>query len=123
MQRRKTCRAYAGYMRLGLLNRGKGWLLGVMIRQLVEQDNVEQRLMYLDSAVVTYKSQLAKAIHKEADAGPGGADHLRQCFLSDGWNKGFRFTRFAELGHQQQNPRQTLFTGIEELIDKIGLGS
>jgi hypothetical protein len=29
----------------------------------------------------------------------------------------------AKLGHQEENPRQTLFAGVEKLIDKIGLGS
>ena len=79
--------------------------------------------MYLDAAVVAYKTQFAKAIHKEANAGASGADHVRQGFLSNGRNKGLRSTWFAELGHQQENPRKAFFAGIEELIDKIGLGS
>ena len=28
---------------------------------------------------------------------------------------------FAKLRHQQQYPRQTLFAGVEELVDKVGL--
>ena len=40
-----------------------------------------------------------------------------------GGNEGFRFARLAEFRHQQENPRQALFAGVEELIDKIGLGS
>ena len=92
-----------------------------MLRQLVEQDYIEQRLVHLDAAVVIDKAELAKAIHKEADPRPGSADHLCQGFLRDGRNGGFRSTRLAKFRHQQENPRQTLFTGVEQLIHKIGL--
>jgi len=94
-----------------------------MVRQLIEQDYIEQRLMYLDAAVIANETELAKAVHEEADTGPGGTDHIRQCFLGDGRNEGLRLAGTAEFGHQQENPRQAFFTGIEELIDKIGLGS
>ena len=77
--------------------------------------------MYLDTAVITDKTELAKAIHKEADAEPRGADHLRQSFLRDLRNQRFRFSRIAEFGNQQEDPRQTLFAGVEKLINKIGL--
>ena len=98
-------------------------MLRIAVGQLIEQDHVEQRLMYLDAAVVTDKAELAKAIHEKADARPRGANHLRQGFLRDGRNVGFRFARLAKFGHQQENARQTFFAGVEELIDKIGLGS
>jgi len=52
--------------------------------QLVEKNYVKQRLIYLDAAVVIDKAKLAKSIHEEADAGPRGADHFRQCFLGNG---------------------------------------
>ena len=55
--------------------------------------------MHLDAAVITDKTELAKAIHKEADAGPGGADHIRQSFLSNRRNEGFRFAGLAEFRH------------------------
>jgi len=64
--------------------------LGVVLGQLIEQDHVEQRLVYLDAAVVVDEAEFAKAIHEEADAGPGGADHLCQSLLSDTRNQGFR---------------------------------
>ena len=79
--------------------------------------------MYLDAAVIAYKTQFAKAIHKEADPGPSGTDHICQRFLSNVRNIGFVSTWFPELGHQQEDPRKAFFAGIEELIDKIGLGS
>jgi len=79
--------------------------------------------MDLDAAVVFDEAELTKAIHEEADAGPGGADHLRQSLLCDPRNEALRFTGLTKFGHQQENPRQTLFAGVEKLIDKIGLGS
>src|ERR1039458_1226418 len=79
--------------------------------------------MHLDAAVVIDKAEPAKAVHKEADAGSCGANHLRQGFLRNGRNEGFRFTQLAKIRHQQENSRQTLFAGVEELVDKIGLGA
>ena len=40
-----------------------------------------------------------------------------------GRDEGFRFAGLAEFRHQKENPRQALFAGVEELIDKVGLGS
>jgi hypothetical protein len=51
-----------------------GGFLRVVVRQLIEQDHIQQRLMHLDAAVITDKSELAKTVHKEADTRPGGAD-------------------------------------------------
>ena len=79
--------------------------------------------MHLDAAVVADKTELAKAIHKEAHAGPGGADHIRQSFLSNRRNESFRYPGLAEFRHQEEDPRQSLFAGVEQLIDKVGLGS
>ena len=76
-----------------------------------------------DAAVVFNKAELAKAIHEEADAGPGGSDHFRQRFLRDLWDQRFRFSRLAKLREQQENSRQTLLAGVEKLIDEIGLDS
>jgi len=56
--------------------------------------------MNLDATVVCNKAELAKAIHEEADAGPSGADHLRQGFLRDLRNQSLWFTRLAKLRQQ-----------------------
>ncbi len=92
-----------------------------MLGQLVEQDHIEQRLVHLDAAVVINKAELAKAVHKEANTGSCGADHVGQGFLRNGGNVGFWFSRFAEFRHQEKNSRQALFAGVEELIYKIRL--
>jgi hypothetical protein len=76
-----------------------------------------------DATVVVDKAELAKPIHEEADAGPGGSDHLCQSLLRDWRNQMFRFSRFAKFGEEKENSGQTFFTGVEKLVDKIGLGS
>ena len=43
----------------------------------VVQNYIEQRFANPDTAVVLNKAELAEAIHEEADAGSGGADHPR----------------------------------------------
>ena len=75
------------------------------------QNRIEQGFVCLDAAVVFDGAELAKAIHKEADAEPRGADHLRQSFLSLR-NQRFRFSRIAEFVNQQEDPRQTLSAGV-----------
>ena len=77
--------------------------------------------MNLDAPVIFDKTELAKSIHEEADAGARGADHLRQRLLRDLGDVLFRLARLAIFPHQQQNPRQALFTRVEKLIDQIGL--
>jgi hypothetical protein len=79
--------------------------------------------MNLDAAVVFDETEFVKAVHEEADARPGRSNHLCQSFLRDLWNQRFRFSWLAKLRQQQEDPRQTLFAGVEELINKIGLGS
>ena len=78
--------------------------------------------MHADSAIVFDEAELAKAIHKEADARSGGADHFSEGFLRYLWNQGLLFTRLTEFCHQQQKSCQSLLRGIEKLIHKIRLG-
>ena len=72
--------------------------LRVTLGELIVQNHIEQRLMDPDAAVVFDKAELAKVIHEEADAGPGGADHLCQSLLRDGGKQVFRFAGLAEFG-------------------------
>ena len=95
----------------------------VSLRQMIKQNSIQQRLVNLDAPVIFDKPELSKSIHEEADAGAGGADHLGQGFLRNLWNVVFRIARLAEFCHQQQNPRQALFTGVEKLIDQVGLNA
>jgi len=63
-----VCRARRKHRAKVTLSHGENiWILRVVVRQLIEQDYIQQRLMYLDAAVVADKSELAKAVHKKAD--------------------------------------------------------
>ena len=43
------------------------WPRSVVVRQLVVEYHVQQRLIYANAAVVFDEAESAKAIHKEAD--------------------------------------------------------
>jgi hypothetical protein len=103
-----------------LSDRGAG---SVLPWQLIVQDYMEQRLMYLDTTVVLYETEFTKAIHEKTYARPCGPDHLRQGFLRNLRDQAFRFSGLSEFRHQQKNPSQTLFTGVEKLINQVGLDS
>ena len=51
--------------------------------KLVVQDDIEEGTVNLQSAILVKESQFAELIHEETDAGPRGADHLSQRFLTD----------------------------------------
>ena len=95
----------------------------VSLGQMIKQDRIQQRPVNLDALVVFDKPQLTKSIHEEADTGACRADHLRQGLLRNLGDKLFRLARLAEFRHQQQNPRQTLFTGVEKLIHQVCLNA
>jgi hypothetical protein len=55
--------------------------------------------MHADAPVVFNETVFTKAIHEEADTGPGGPNHFRQGFLRNPWYQRFRFTGLTELRH------------------------
>ena len=77
--------------------------------------------MHADATVVFDKTELAETVHEEADARPRCAYDVGQRFLRDLGYQGFRFAWLSKIRHQQQHSSQALFTGVEQLIDKIGL--
>ena len=83
------------------------------------EDNVQQRAMNLQPAVVMNKSQFPESVHEEADPRAGSADHFRQHFLTDLGNYCLGFAFLAKMGEQQKNPGKPLFARIEKLIDQI----
>jgi len=50
------------------------------------QNDIQEGFVNTDTSVVLDEAQLAKPIHKEAHAGAGGSNHLRQRFLSNSWD-------------------------------------
>ena len=75
----------------------------------------------MDAAVVFDKSQPAESIHEKADARTRSSNHFGKRLLRDRRNLRFRLTRLTIFGHQEKNSGQTFLTGVEKLIDKVGL--
>ena len=91
----------------------KGRVLPIMLGRLIVKNYVEKGLVDVDAAVVIDKAELAKAIHEEADAGSSRSNHVGKRLLRDLWDFHQRRARPPEFRHQQENPCQTLFAGIE----------
>src|ERR1039457_2157958 len=65
------------------------------------------------------KAQLSEPIHEKTDPRPGCSDHFRQRLLTDSWDHGFRNPFFAEMGQHKKSTRESLFAGIEELVNQV----
>ena len=76
---------------------GDRWITASAV--LIVQNPVEQRLVDPDAALVFDIAQLAKAIHKEADARTRRTDHFGESFLRDGRDERLRFARLAAVRH------------------------
>ena len=110
---------------LGRWNRILGWYcpgalcdydgrpFRVRAAELIVQHDVKQGFVDTNASVVVDESKLAKAVHKEADAGARGADHLGKGFLGDGGDEGLGLAGLAKVGHQQKRACEALFAGIE----------
>src|SRR5579859_1686676 len=101
----------------------KRQLSGMVFRQAIVQDHVEQRFVYTDLPVVVDEAELAEAIHEKTHPGPGSADHIRQGLLRNLRKQSTWLTRLTEFRHEQEDSCQALFTRIEELINEIGLNA
>jgi len=99
-----------------------GRLVPLDLRRVVKH-GVQKRMMDLDLAIIADETELAEFVHEEADAGTGGADHLRQYFLADLNLDRPRAAFLAEVRQQQQKPRQPFLARIEQLIDQVGFNA
>ena len=75
------------------------------------------------SGVVLDKAELPESVHEKADARTSCSHHFRQSCLTESGNRHFGHTFRSETCHQQKNARQSLFAGIEKLVDQIILVS
>jgi hypothetical protein len=67
--------------------------------------------------VIVNEAQCAELVHEMADPRAGCAYHLRESLLTDfgDYSPGCAF--LAEIGPQQQDSGQSLFAGIEKLVN------
>ena len=65
------------------------------------EDDTEEGTVDVQPAVVVEEPQFAELIHEETDAGPRGADHLSQRFLTHLRNDRLRLAFFPKVGQQQ----------------------
>src|SRR6202140_814134 len=86
------------------------------------QKGADKCAIYLQTAVVADEAFLLERIHKFAYPCAGGTNHLREGALAH--LQGVLWLRFlGYLPKQQQNPCQSLFAEIEELICQVFLDS
>ena len=81
------------------------------------QDDIEQRALDLQTAIVVDKSQFPESIHQEADPRAGRAHHLCEHLLADLGNYSLGHAVLAKVSEQKKDPGQSLFARIEKLVD------
>ena len=87
--------------------------------RLVVEDDVEEGTVHVHLTVVVNEAKFPELIHEETDAGTRRPDHLGEHFLTDLRDHRLRLAFFPKVGHQQEDPRQPLLAGIEEVIHQI----
>ena len=68
---------------------------------------------------IVNEAQFPEPIHEETDPRPGCTHHLGQRLLTDLGDYRLGHAFLAEVSKQQQNPRESLFAGIEKLVDQV----
>jgi hypothetical protein len=67
--------------------------------------------------VIVNEAQCAELVHEMADPRAGCAYHLRESLLTDFGDYSLGCAFLAEMGQQQQDSGQSLFAGIEKLVN------
>jgi hypothetical protein len=83
------------------------------------QNNVQERIVYVDLAIVLNEAQLPEFVHEKIDSGSRCPDHLRQHLLR---YLGKRLLKIAWLSiarQQQESARQSFLAGVEELVYQV----
>ena len=73
----------------------------------------------MQAAVVFDEAEFAEFVHEEIDAGASGADHFGEHFLGNFGQDALELVFFAVAREEQEGAGETLFAGVEELIDEI----
>ena len=75
--------------------------------------------MHLYRAVVADEPQLAKFVHEMAHARASSPDHFRERFLTEIYADWLWSAFFSKMREEKQKAGKPLFTGIEQLVDKV----
>src|SRR6476661_2049584 len=83
------------------------------------QNDIEQRGVDFDLAVVVNQAQFSKFVHKKAHAGARRTNHLRERLLADLGEDWLGSTVLTKIREKQEGPRQPLLAGVEQLVDQV----
>jgi hypothetical protein len=86
---------------------------------LVVENDVQERAVDLQSTVVVNEPHLSESVHEKTDPRSGCSYHLCKGLLADLGNYGLGRTFLAEMSKQEQDPSESFFAGIKELIDQV----
>src|SRR6266853_3162418 len=75
--------------------------------------------MNFQPAVVVDEAEFAELVHEEAHSGSCRTDNLGEGFLAHLWNYLLGLAVFSKVGQEEQDPRESFLTGVEELIHQV----
>src|ERR1044071_5947820 len=84
---------------------------------LVVNDNVQQRRVDLQSAIIFDEAKLAELVHEEVDPRARRPHLRRQDVLVDDRDNRFQFSFLAEIGQEQEKTGEAAFARIEQLVN------
>src|ERR1700690_131404 len=84
---------------------------------LVEHDVNQRTVNFQPVAVIVNQPKLPKPIHEEVNSCSSRTDHFRQSFLAYSRNHILRSPLLSNIGQQQKNSRQPLFSKVKQLIN------
>jgi len=79
---------------------------------IIIQQDVEQRVMDVNVAVVVNETQFTEFVHERAHARPRASDHFRERRLTYLCFDRLRFAILAKIRHKQQEPCEALFAEL-----------
>src|SRR6266550_2400390 len=93
------------------------------LRHSIVQNYIEERAVDLQSAVfpsgIVNKAQFPEPVHEKTDPRTSSADHLSQGSLTNPGNDGLGNSFLSKMSQHKKDPRQSLFTGIKQLVDQV----
>ena len=84
---------------------------------LIVKYNIQERAVNHEAAIVFDESEPAELVHEEIDATSRGSNQFSEGLLRDGGDGGIGPPIFSILGQEEQGAGQTLFRGIEQLVN------